>query len=76
MRLLIKSATSGRINEDLADDKALICGSGLVDLLGELLRTDRMNERGRLTGDKKHFVVDGEADILFTEFDINAFGSC
>ena len=28
-----------------------ICGSGLVDLLSELLRTGRMNERGRFEDD-------------------------
>ena len=57
-----------------------MCGSGLVDLLGELLRTGIMNELGRLSEhariefddqDRPQFVVDAEHDIRLTEFDIN-----
>lgn len=51
-----------------------ICGSGLVALLGELLRTGRMNELGRFEDGSREFVVDARADppITFSEGDINA----
>jgi uncharacterized 2Fe-2S/4Fe-4S cluster protein (DUF4445 family) len=48
-----------------------ICGSGLIDLLSELLRTERMNTLGRLDGESDHFVVDAARPILFHESDIN-----
>jgi uncharacterized 2Fe-2S/4Fe-4S cluster protein (DUF4445 family) len=50
-----------------------ICGSGLVDLLGELLRTNRINHLGRFEGGEDKFVLDvnSEAPIYFTESDIN-----
>jgi uncharacterized 2Fe-2S/4Fe-4S cluster protein (DUF4445 family) len=48
-----------------------ICGSGLVDLLAELLRTGRMNEQGRLADDASSFVVDAARGLTLTEADIN-----
>ncbi|HEY7598317.1 MAG TPA: ASKHA domain-containing protein, partial [Candidatus Limnocylindrales bacterium] len=48
-----------------------ICGSGLVDLLGELLRTGRMNEQGRLADEQERFVVAAEERIALAETDIN-----
>jgi len=50
-----------------------ICGSGLVDALGELLRTGRMNGLGRLEDGASEVVVDagGERPIVLTEADIN-----
>jgi uncharacterized 2Fe-2S/4Fe-4S cluster protein (DUF4445 family) len=51
-----------------------ICGSGLVDLLGELLRTGRMNALGRFEGGADDFVVDSSGDrpVTFSESDVNA----
>lgn len=51
-----------------------LCGSGLVDLLSELLRTGRMNALGRFSGDAGDFVVqaDEERPVVFTESDVNA----
>jgi uncharacterized 2Fe-2S/4Fe-4S cluster protein (DUF4445 family) len=53
-----------------------ICGSGLVDLLGELRRTGRLNELGRFEDGAAAFVVapgaDGGPPITFSEADINA----
>jgi uncharacterized 2Fe-2S/4Fe-4S cluster protein (DUF4445 family) len=51
-----------------------ICGSGLVDLLGELRRTGRMNELGRFEDGRGTFVVDARGDrpVTFSESDINA----
>jgi uncharacterized 2Fe-2S/4Fe-4S cluster protein (DUF4445 family) len=52
-----------------------ICGSGLVDLLGELRRTGRMNELGRFEDGSSEFVVAsraGDPPITFSESDINA----
>jgi uncharacterized 2Fe-2S/4Fe-4S cluster protein (DUF4445 family) len=50
-----------------------ICGSGLVDALGELLRTGRMNSLGRLEDGTSEVVVDasGERPIVLGEADIN-----
>lgn len=51
-----------------------ICGSGLVDLLGELRRTGRMNELGRFEDGAADIVVDARGDrpITFSEGDVNA----
>ncbi len=52
-----------------------ICGSGLVDVMSELLRTGRMNALGRFE-DGGEFVVakprNDEPPITFTEADVNA----
>ncbi len=48
-----------------------ICGSGLVDLLSELLRTGRMNQMGRFEEDGPRITLDEEHDIYFLESDVN-----
>jgi uncharacterized 2Fe-2S/4Fe-4S cluster protein (DUF4445 family) len=50
-----------------------ICGSGLVDMLGELLRTERMNALGRLDHGQDRIVLEARGDepVYFTEADIN-----
>jgi uncharacterized 2Fe-2S/4Fe-4S cluster protein (DUF4445 family) len=48
-----------------------ICGSGLVDLLSELLRTSQMNAQGRLTEDREMFMIDQSRNIFVSEADIN-----
>jgi len=50
-----------------------ICGSGLVDALGELLRTGRMNSLGRLEDGASEVVLDarGELPVVLREADIN-----
>ncbi len=50
-----------------------ICGSGLVDLLSELLRTGRMNEMGRFEDDIRRITLyhDGGKEIFLTEGDVN-----
>jgi uncharacterized 2Fe-2S/4Fe-4S cluster protein (DUF4445 family) len=48
-----------------------ICGSGLVDLLGELLRTGRMNELGRFEDGDGRFTVHAANGIHFLESDVN-----
>jgi uncharacterized 2Fe-2S/4Fe-4S cluster protein (DUF4445 family) len=54
-----------------------ICGSGLVDTLSELLRTERMNAMGRFEDDLKRITIyDGkahrdDADIYLLESDVN-----
>ena len=50
-----------------------ICGSGLIDLLSELIRTGRVNRLGRFEHDEKEVVLSavGGEKILFTESDIN-----
>ncbi len=51
-----------------------ICGSGLVDLLGELRRTGRINRLGRFEDGSTTFVVDARGDppITVDEGDISA----
>ena len=51
-----------------------ICGSGLVDLLSELVRTERMNSLGRFEGGTHDLVVatGGDQPITFSEGDVNA----
>jgi uncharacterized 2Fe-2S/4Fe-4S cluster protein (DUF4445 family) len=52
-------------------EPAGICGSGLVDLLGELARTGRMNEQGRLAGEEGRIVLDAGRNLFVSEADIN-----
>lgn len=49
-----------------------ICGSGLINLLSELLRSEKMNSLGRFEEDDEFVLAetDGE-EILFTESDVN-----
>lgn len=51
-----------------------LCGSGLVDLMSELLRTERMNSLGRFAHGADEFVVAASDDrpVTFSEGDINA----
>lgn len=54
-----------------------ICGSGLVDLLSELLRTGRMNEMGRFEDDIQRVTLyrsnrpEDESDVFLLESDVN-----
>ncbi len=48
-----------------------ICGSGLIELLGELRRRGLMNACGRFEDGEEPFVVDGARDIVFRESDVN-----
>jgi uncharacterized 2Fe-2S/4Fe-4S cluster protein (DUF4445 family) len=48
-----------------------ICGSGLVDLLSELLRTDRMNMMGRFEDGLERVTLDTGRPIYFLEQDVN-----
>jgi uncharacterized 2Fe-2S/4Fe-4S cluster protein (DUF4445 family) len=48
-----------------------ICGSGLVDLTSELLRTGRMNSMGRFEDDGQRITVDAANGIFFLESDVN-----
>ena len=52
-------------------EAAGICGSGLVDLLGELLRTGRMNAQGRFSDGETRFPLGDGGGIFFSESDIN-----
>ncbi len=48
-----------------------LCGSGLVDLLAELFRTERINRFGRFEDGSNAFVADAAHRILLHESDIN-----
>ena len=68
-------APDGTITCDVIGDVPAegICGSGLIDLLSELIRTGRVNRLGRFEHDEKEVVLSsvGGEKILFTESDIN-----
>ena len=51
-----------------------ICGSGLIDLLSELIRTGRMNALGRFEDGRGSMTIDPSAEppITFSEGDVNA----
>jgi uncharacterized 2Fe-2S/4Fe-4S cluster protein (DUF4445 family) len=65
-------------NDDGTFDRSVIgdvpatglCGSGLIDLMSELLRTRRMNEMGRFE-DVTRVTVDPEHDVFLLESDVN-----
>jgi uncharacterized 2Fe-2S/4Fe-4S cluster protein (DUF4445 family) len=71
----VKIAANGSIQAGVIGDIPAqgICGSGLVDLLSELLRTNRINHLGRFEQGEENFVLDVESDspVYFTESDIN-----
>ncbi|OHB79960.1 MAG: ferredoxin [Planctomycetes bacterium RBG_16_64_10] len=48
-----------------------ICGSGLIDVLAELLASRRMNHLGRLTDRSHRFVLDAANQVYLTEQDIS-----
>ena len=48
-----------------------ICGSGLVDLISELLRTGRMNQMGRFEDDASRVTLDEDHGIIFFESDVS-----
>lgn len=48
-----------------------ICGSGLVDLTSELLRTARMNSLGRFEDGAARIDLDAAGRVFFTEADVN-----
>jgi len=70
-----------RIRDDGAVDVSVIdgappegiCGSGLVDLLAEMIRTGRMNRLGRFEESSADFVVatGGDVPVTFSEADVN-----
>ena len=51
-----------------------ICGSGLIDLMSELLRTGKMNALGRFEDGTADFTVatTGDCPVTFSENDVNA----
>jgi len=48
-----------------------ICGSGLVDLMSELLRTGRMNAMGRFDEGLDRVTLDADQGVYFLESDVN-----
>ena len=48
-----------------------ICGSGLVELMSELLRTEQMNAMGRFEDGAHRIAVDAAREIYFLESDVN-----
>jgi uncharacterized 2Fe-2S/4Fe-4S cluster protein (DUF4445 family) len=48
-----------------------ICGSGLIDLVSELIRAELMNELGRFQDDVGRIVLDDQRGVYFLESDVN-----
>jgi uncharacterized 2Fe-2S/4Fe-4S cluster protein (DUF4445 family) len=48
-----------------------VCGSGLVELMSELIRTGRMNAMGRFRDGADRITLDQEHDIFILESDVN-----
>lgn len=48
-----------------------ICGSGLVALLSELMRTGQLNERGRFADGPHRIVLDPQGSVFLLESDVN-----
>ena len=48
-----------------------ICGSGLIDLMSELVRTGQMNPMGRFQDGVDRITLDDEQGIYFLESDVN-----
>jgi uncharacterized 2Fe-2S/4Fe-4S cluster protein (DUF4445 family) len=71
----VKIADDGSVKVSVISDVPAegICGSGLVDLLSELLRTNRINSLGRFEHGENKFDLNVKSDspIYFTESDIN-----
>jgi uncharacterized 2Fe-2S/4Fe-4S cluster protein (DUF4445 family) len=71
----VKICDDGSVQVEVIGDVPAqgLCGSGLVDLLSELLRTNRINQQGRFENGDERFVLDLDSDspIHFTESDIN-----
>ncbi|MCH8816748.1 MAG: DUF4445 domain-containing protein, partial [Chloroflexi bacterium] len=66
--------TNGKVEYDTIGGAPAegICGSGLVDLLAELLRTRRMNELGVLENGASEFDVVPERGITLSRADMSA----
>jgi uncharacterized 2Fe-2S/4Fe-4S cluster protein (DUF4445 family) len=69
----VRIAEDGRVLVDVigGGPPEGLCGSGLVELLGELLRLGRMDERGRLRDGDRPFKVDAGRGIALHERDIS-----
>jgi uncharacterized 2Fe-2S/4Fe-4S cluster protein (DUF4445 family) len=63
----------GRVSYQTIGDKPAIglCGSGLIDLLAELLRTGAMTRAGKLAAADKQFPIDGPAKLVLTQEDVH-----
>ena len=71
----IKINNDGSVSMQVIEDTAPegICGSGLIDLVSELLKYNRINDLGRYVNHESKFTVytDAEIDIALHEKDIN-----
>ncbi|MCP4385126.1 MAG: DUF4445 domain-containing protein [Hyphomicrobiales bacterium] len=69
----IRLDTDGSVRTQVIGDAAPvgICGSGLIELLSELLRTGRINARGRFTNGARCFAIDPKMEIDLNERDIS-----
>ena len=64
----------GQLGYEVIGDSARvdgICGSGLVELLGELLRSERMDHLGRLANEADRFEVAETGSVYLSEEDIS-----
>ena len=69
----VKILDDGRVETQVLGGREAkgICGSGLIDLLSELRRTELLNGLGRFEDGAEEFVVDRRHGIVLRESDIN-----
>jgi len=69
----VKIFDDGNIIIKTVNDKppAGICGSGLIDILGELTRTEKINKVGRFIDDIELLYLDNDQHVFINENDIN-----
>jgi uncharacterized 2Fe-2S/4Fe-4S cluster protein (DUF4445 family) len=69
----VRIDTDGRLALDVIGGGTAegVCGSGLVDLLGELRRTGQMNDLGRFDDGRDRIDLTPDGRVFFTEADVN-----
>ncbi len=70
----VRIDAEGNLSYEVIGDSARadgICGSGLVELLGELLRSERMDHLGRLANEADRFAVAEAGSVYLSEEDIS-----
>ena len=70
----VRIDAEGNLGYEVIGDSARadgICGSGLVELLGELLRSERMDHLGRLANEADRFAVAEAGSVYLSEEDIS-----
>ena len=71
-KISVKSDSSTSFKVIGNTDPVGICGSGLIDLLAELRKSNIMNELGRLENNSKEFIFSKESSLSISNSDISS----